>query len=222
MNQIPFSVYDFFGYLASGFVLVAAVDRSFDCGWLLGRSLDLASGILLVVAAYILGHVIASLSSFLLEWKVTRGWLGPPEEKLFGGEANRLRARLLPGYHRPLPEKTRERVLQRAEEKAGIGEPGRALFLHCHSVVKREQVVLARLNSFLYLYGFCRNVSAASLLAAPVLLVGGELWWALAATVVAAAMFQRYLKFFRHYTAEVFVSYAEVDDAAQDPLPERR
>lgn len=222
MNRIPFSVYDFFGYLASGFVLIAAADRSLGRGWLLGRSLDLVSGILLVAIAYVLGHVVASLSSFLLEWKVTRERLGPPEATLFGGETGTWRARLLPGYYRPLPETTRERVLEKAREKAGIGEPNRALFLHCHSLVKREQMVLERLNSFLNLYGFCRNVSAASVLAVPVLLAGGAWWWALVAAVVAVAMFQRYLKFFRHYTAEVFVSYAEVNDAAQDSFPERR
>jgi hypothetical protein len=166
--------------------------------------------------------VIASLSSSLLEWKLTRGGLGAPEVRLFSDGAGWWRARLLPGYHRPLPEETRQRVLKKAKEKAGIGEPGRALFLHCHSLVKREQVVLERLNSFLNLYGFCRNVSAASLLAVPILMAGREWWWALAAAVVAVVMFQRYLKFFRHYTTEVFVSYAEVEDAAKDPFPERR
>jgi hypothetical protein len=221
LNRIPFSVYDFFGYLASGFILVAAVDLSLDRGWLLGRSLELVSGILLVAIAYVLGHVIASLSSFLLEWSLTREVLGSPEERLFRDEKGTWRARLLPGYFRPLPQKTRGRVLEKAKEKAGIGEPDRALFLHCHSLVKREQAVLERLNAFLNLYGFCRNVSMASLLSVLFLLVGGEWWWALAAAVVALAMFHRYLKFFRHYTAEVFVSYAEVDDAAQDTLPER-
>jgi hypothetical protein len=111
-------------------------------------------------------------------------------------------------------------VLEKAKEKAGIGEPDRALFLHCHSLVKREQAVLERLNAFLNLYAFCRNVSMASLLSVPLLLVGGE-WWLALAAAVALAMFHRYLKFFRHYTADVFVSHAEVDDAAQDTLPER-
>lgn len=206
MNRIPFSVYDFFGYLAAGFVVLAAADRSFDRGWLFGRNLDLVSGLLLVVVAYVLGHLVASVSSFLLEQKMVRDTLRSPEETLFRGEAGTRWARLFPGYYRPLPEKTRERVLEKAVKRAGIHEAGRALFLHCHSVVKREQAVLERMNFFLNLYGFCRNVSAASFLAVPLLLVGQEYWWALAAVAVAFGMFHRYLKFFKHYTVEVFVS----------------
>ncbi len=137
MNRIPFSVYDFFGYLAAGFVVLAAADRSLDRGWLFGRDLDLVSGIFLVAVAYILGYLVASISSFLLEQKMVRDTLRSPEETLFRGEAGTQWVRLLPGYYRPLPEKTRGRVLEKAEERAGIHEAGRALFLHCHSVVKR-------------------------------------------------------------------------------------
>jgi hypothetical protein len=37
-----------------------------------------------------------------------------------------------------------------------------------------------------------------------------KLWWAVGALVGAVGMFYRYLKFFRHYTMEVFNSYAEL------------
>jgi hypothetical protein len=64
----------------------------------------------------------------------------------------------------------------------------------------------------------------ASLLAA-VVLVAGALWswhrgrddgaprlyWASIAIVVAVGMLYRYLKFFRHYTVEVFITYAELE-----------
>ena len=211
MNYIPFSIYDFFGYLAAGFAVLAAADHAFDGGWLLREDLSLVFGIFWIAVAYVLGHIVASFSSFLLEWNIARERLGPPEEVLFRKDAGTRWAWLFPGYFRPLPEKIRERVLERAKEKAGIDEPGRALFLHCHSVVKREQALLGRLNSFLNLYGFCRNVSAASLLVVPLLLAGGKPWWALASAALAFGMFHRYLKFFKHYTVEVFVSYAEVE-----------
>jgi hypothetical protein len=34
MNKIPFSVYDFFGYLAPGFLILAAADFARGGGWL--------------------------------------------------------------------------------------------------------------------------------------------------------------------------------------------
>ena len=35
--------------------------------------------------------------------------------------------------------------------------------------------------------------------------------WLLAAMIAAVGMFYRYLKFFKHYTMEVLVSYPEID-----------
>lgn len=78
--------------------------------------------------------------------------------------------------------------------------------------------MLDRLNAFLNLYGFSRNVSMAALLIVPMLIVGAltgdvapRLWAASGALVTAVAMFYRYLKFFRLYTVEVFVNYAEAE-----------
>lgn len=81
-----------------------------------------------------------------------------------------------------------------------------------------------RLDNFLNLYGFCRNICLALLLATVILLVGGtsepwrnggvgeHIWWAtVAAPVAAIGMFYRYLKFFRDFTIEVYRSYAEVE-----------
>ncbi|MGO9607062.1 MAG: hypothetical protein ACLQAT_27340 [Candidatus Binataceae bacterium] len=64
----------------------------------------------------------------------------------------------------------------------------------------------------------------ASLLAAIILFAGAlwswhsgqdnsapRLYWAGRAMVVAVGMLYRYLKFFRHYTVEVFVTYAELE-----------
>jgi hypothetical protein len=91
--------------------------------------------------------------------------------------------------------------------------------------VKRDQATLERLNSFLNLYGFCRNLSLALILAVPLLLYGAlrefdyktlqgingdRLAWAAVALVASIGMFYRYLKFFRHYTVEVFMTYAEL------------
>ncbi len=218
MDKIPFSIYDFFGYLASGFILLVAVDYAFDGGWLLTENLGVVFAVLWTVVAYIIGHMIANISGFLLERNMVRRVLLSPEETLFQEKQTTGWARIFPGFYQPFPKEIQSRILTKAREKADIEIPGRALFLHCHAIVKRDEATQARLNSFLNLYGFCRNVSMATLLAFFILLSGiflghlegREIWWAVAAAATAIGMFYRYLKFFRHYTTEVLVTYPEI------------
>ncbi len=222
MDRIPFTVYDFFAYLSTGFVLLASVDYAFDLRWLLGGELALVTGTFWVIAAYATGHIVANIAGHVIEGWLVRGVLGSPEEILFREREPGVRRFFLPGYHRPLPTQTRQRVLQRAEERGMPTEPGRALFFHCFEVIKGEAATLARLDDFRNLYGFCRNLCLGLLLATAVLLAGvvsdawraggieEHLWWAIVASPLAAVgLFYRYLKFYREYTVEVFRSYAE-------------
>lgn len=155
MNKIPFSIYDFFGYLSCGFLLLAAIDFTFNGGALLKQKLDGFATVIFfwIMLIYILGHLIANTASFLLESIMVRKVLGAPEQLLFHLHRRRRgwarMARIFPGYYLPLPAETRERVLAKAKDRAGIEEPGRGLFFHSHAIVKREQVTLDRLNNFL-------------------------------------------------------------------------
>ena len=219
--KIPFSVYDFFGYLAAGFLVLAAIDFSCNGGWLLKDTMAPVFVMVWTVVAYILGHLVAHLASALLEHAFLRRFLGSPEEHLFGAKKKTWKARLFPANFRPFPKATQDRILARV---ADVGGPtfGRALFFHCHAIVKHQPVTLERLNVFLARYGFCRNVSMAAALAALVLAFS-RVWcpsgapdlfpWLPAALLAAIGMLYRYLKFFRHYTTEVFTSYAEADNA---------
>lgn len=222
--KIPFSAYDFFGYLATGFLMLAAVDYALKAGWVLNQSFGLIASLIWLLMAYVIGHIVAHISSHLLESKLLRGILRSPEEHLFGQPMSKGWARLFPGLHTPLPKTTQERVLRRAK-KEGVPAPGEGFFLHCHPLANRDPATQERLSSFLNLYGFCRNLTMGCLLAVPVLLYGafrdahwpamegldrGRLFWALALLGASAGMFYRYLKFFRHYTVEVFVAYAEL------------
>jgi len=195
-----------------------------DGGWILTKDIGVVLGLFWITAAYIIGHIIANLSGYLLEAKLVRGLLHPPEETLLEEKEAKLRRRIFPGLYSSLPSETRARISQRAASRTGGLLTGRALFFHCHPIVKRDQSTLARLNTFLNIYGFCRNVCMASLLCTLILLVGyyldwkagstlrpAKLWWACAAAVCAVGMFYRYLKFFRQYTFEVFLTYAEID-----------
>lgn len=221
--KIPFSVYDFFAFLATGFVLLCAADHAFDVGWLTKDELPLGIILFLIVAGYVLGHIVANLSSFFLEHKFVRGMLKSPEETLFGEQAKGFWPFVFPIFFKPFPPETQRRVLDRARS-AGVEQPGRALFLHCFAIVKRDRTTAERLSTFLNVYGFCRNMCMASLVSAVLLIYAGlrdfdwktgtgfekdKFVWAGVAVLVAIGLFYRYLKFFKHYTEEVFRDYAE-------------
>ena len=233
--KIPFSVYDFFAYLATGFVLLCAADYAFDGGWL--QKKDVPPGMIgfFVVGGYILGHAVANVSSYFIEHKFLRGFLKSPEETLFKANAEGFWSYIFPIFYKPFPTETQQRVLAKARA-AGLDQPGRALFFHCFSIVKREKSTSERLATFLNIYGFCRNVCMASLIAATMLLYTAlwhgdrtagtgpdhaKLIWAGIALLVAIVLLYRYLKFFKHYTQEVFRDYAELplDGTLAPPTP---
>jgi hypothetical protein len=222
MDKVPFSIYDFFGYLSSGFVTLAGLAAAFVGSNDWQKTPGTTVALLLIVLAYTVGHIVANVSGYVLEAVFVREVLGTPTHNLFTERPLTGIRRLLPGYYRLLPKEQRDRVLTKARERAQIGSVGEGLFYHCFAVVKGEEVVLNRLNTFLNLYGFCRNVAMALLIVSPALVLGtivgsaqtGSLvspgWWAAAAVIGAVGLVYRYLKFFRHYGVEVFTSYAEV------------
>jgi hypothetical protein len=222
VDKLPFSVYDFFGYLSAGFLVMVAVTTAFVGEAPLRYSPNLIVGILLIMLAYICGQVVANISGFLLEGVVVAKLIKRPTPHLFGASNAGWRRKLFPGYCRALPTSTQERIRARARSLGLEDEAGWALFMHCHARVTAEPVTEERLDTFLNLYGFCRN-NCLALLAGAGLLLAGTLhrtaqtgvvspgWWAAAAGACSIGLFYRYLKFFRHYAVEVFASYAEGD-----------
>ena len=100
-----------------------------------------------------------------------------------------------------------------------MNENGEALFVHTFGEVKKDEKNMPRLNTFLNLYGFCRNISFTCLIVTLLLVIGNlalgtpdKFYWALAALVGAVGMFYRYLKFFRQYSYELLVTYAAQTD----------
>jgi hypothetical protein len=217
VNQLPFSVYDFFGNLASGVIVIVGITVAFIGYEPLRESSSLPVGIVLVIAAYILGHIVANLAGDLIERRFVAERLGRPTEILLGeAEVPARRRWLFAGHSTPLPQATRERVKARSP-----GLSGAALFFHCFAQVKGDEVVRERLSTFLNLYGFCRNMSLALVGVASCLLAGiligsadtgpvvGPVWWLAAGLGAAVGMLYRYLKFYRQYAVEVLISYAE-------------
>lgn len=221
MRGIPFSVYDFFGYLSAGVMTLAGASFAYRGVEAFSVDLNASQVVVAVIAAYLAGHVVAAVSGFLLERRLTRGLIGAPTYWLFRRDPITGWRRLLAAYHEPLPAATAHRVLSKAEAATGTDNPGEDLFYHCLGVVQGDEHVRDRLAVFLNLYGFARNASMAAFIGAA--LIGAAtvlndrvdrtvLWTgASVAVFVGGIMYLRYLKFYRHYSVTLFLSYAEVN-----------
>lgn len=229
---VKFSDYDIFGYLASGIVGLWVCDAMFGTQIVTIESWTVTHGAFAIIAAYVLGHGIAASATLILDRLLVRECLGNPTGILLadhsasrsrkGGKAFNWRKWVLSGYLEPLPSAVQQRVLERAKIAPDDQDKGEKAFYRAWPIIKRDPMPYARMESFLRLYGFCRNFSFISLAAAiafyfrpPVIptLQQGSLFPATCALLSAVVMFHRYLKFFRAYSAEVFTTYAEPEEA---------
>lgn len=217
MDKLPFSAYDFFGYLASGFLVVLAGSYIGGYEWITKDDIGVTTGLLLLTASYIVGQVLASPSAWLYERVLVGKVLGRPNEILFSDRKRWWRF-LFPGYFSALPAGTQTAIFERV--KGSTSQSGEALFLRAFGVVKLEESCMSRLSDFRNMYGFCRNVSFACLLIALSMTFKEWRMWEHGALIVAAyicaiGMFYRYLKFFRQYSYELFVSFIALPDRKQ-------
>ncbi len=221
MEKIPFTVYDFFAYLSSGAVWVLTADYVLGFGLLDRDKITPVLAVGLIIFAYVCGHIVAHFSSFILEQTVVARLLRRPNALLMGEQARmRLFRWIFPGYFRALPQATQLRVLAQAEAR-GVKSTGEALFLHAYPIVTASSVLQARLDDFRNQYGFARNMSFAFLTAAAAIVVAHHLGyhpvryrWALLSGIAGITLFYRYLKFFRQFSYELFLRYAELPRVA--------
>lgn len=215
-QKIPFTSYDFWAYLSAGFLLLFAIDSAADTKLLMRDSWTVVQGVVAVSVAYAVGQLVASLSSLVFERGLVGKVLGYPRDVLFDQPKAPLWLRvLLGGYFQPLPVATRTAALEKGE-KVGVKVPGEALFWPAYAYARQSPVVMARLDNFLNLYGFCRNTALVAFSDAAILYwsylqpngPSEHLLWARISVVVGVGMVMRYLKFYRLYANEVFTAYA--------------
>lgn len=224
---LRFSDYDVFAYIASGFAAIVAWDLVFATHFVVGAKWSVPDGIIVIVAAYIIGQILASPSSWLLEQRLVRRALGRPADVLIQGKPTSgwrggLARSVLADYYAPLDAATagRLRELMDAENI----QSGEALFWRVYPTIKAHAVAYARLEAFLKLYGFCRNLAFVALAAAVALGVSAAVAvvrsgsgaaasqhasWAVIALVIGLGMLHRYLKFHRLFAVEVLTTFAE-------------
>ena len=189
MKSIPFSFYDFFGYLAPGFLTLAVIDLVFLDKYLYKQDKSIvAFWVLLVGGAYLVGHVLALFCNSVYERLIVSKWLKKPATNLFLDREIGLEGKLFKNYFESLPEQIRKKILEKATREHleipklieaalpnkkitnkdltdDLKNDIRALYLHAHSRVKLNEVAMAQQDTFLKLYGFARNISFSSLVA---------------------------------------------------------
>ncbi len=223
MDKIPFSAYDFFGYVAPGMLVLAGLEWTIGYPHILNQDLKLFAIAVLVLAVYVAGHLMAGPAEAVLEdWFATKA-LGRPSENLFASKgAHPILARLFPSYFTPLQSAVQARVRERAR-RAGVEEIGEPLFLlvRFHEQTLANERLLTKLDTFVGRYGFARNMAFTCMLFATFLLgkvaVGrGALRDGTRAALLMTAgvlLLYRYLKFYRQYSFELFSNYGSYKES---------
>lgn len=216
MDKIPFDPYDFFGYLASGLLVLVGMQLVFGFPQLLGHELRLFDSAVALLAIYVAGQLVATPAKALLEDLIVTKILRQPCVNLFESRKPRIRGFLFPGFYKPLPDPIMKRILERTSNE-GNSSVGEALFLHVRyrpETLENENL-LKRLDAFLSKYGFARNLAFTSIAVGIALLSKGYLSgdhnvvrYAVTLLVAGVLLFYRYLKFFRQYSYELFNTYA--------------
>lgn len=222
-----FSDYDLLAHVPQGFLAFAATDYVFGTDIIIGRT-DWTAGyvILILILSYAAGHLIAGPSHFVLEKGLARNILGGSSANLLSHSKNAsFWAHIFPEYFQQAGYPTRTAVLA----KTGIAEPTpdrtEDAFWTAYRASRADQYTLGRLRTFLNLYGFCRNLAFLAGSTALILMVRlaatttpAEFWTLPGVGVVvfllisSFLMIQRYLKFYRLYTLEVFMFYSGTKD----------
>ncbi len=222
---MPFTSYDFWAYLSAGFLLLFAVDAVIGTKLVLRDSWSIVQSVVAISLAYVVGQLIASASAAVFEKVMVGKLFGYPRDTLFGkSKASKGVQRLLPGYFTTLPAVTQSAALEKGQ-KQGVGQPGEALFWVAFAYARQTPAVMSRLENFLNLYGFCRNMALVAFVDAALfywsyLQSNGpseHLLWSRLSFIVAIGMTLRYLKFFRLYANEVFTSFAYAKEPEKNP-----
>jgi len=220
---LRFSDYDVFAYIAAGLAAMLVCDFLIGSHWIIGANWGVSEGVAVVFGAYIAGHIVAWPAGWLIERILVGRILGRPSAVLLtDAKVSRIstwKRWLFPDYFTPLDDGLRARAKAKAGTSNDLPD---SFFWMAFADAKRDAATYARMETFLRLYGFCRNIAfvglTGGLLSIVAVLIGGargmtlptdrSLLWSLALLAGGAAALYRFLKFYRLYAVEVFVGYA--------------
>jgi len=219
IDKVPFDVYDFFGYLASGLLILLSMEMVLGFPHVLGQDLTVVDTAALILGAYVAGQCVAAPARLVLEDGLVDKVLKRPSVNLFRNKRPLVRRVLAPGYYQQLPEDRRKKVGDRAKDE-GVQGTGEELFLHVRysDEIRGNPTAMGRLDNFLAKYGFARNLGFTALLVGTAMLADSLLTdgpnpelsqYGVTALVAGLFLVNRYLKFFRQYSYEMFNTYAK-------------
>lgn len=220
-----FWAYDIFGYLLPGIVLltVSAVATAGPgaLGLESGTSpvIEIA-GFLLV--SYVVGHLIAALSSLLLERLLVSAWLKYPTDHLVFPSGQVVGWRKYWSYCRAYSSDFRETLLSKFELVFGkrTGDKHDLFWLVWEYVSLYHPVAYKRGTHFLELYGFARNLCMTLFLVT--LAPFCPSWsapttppiWIGAFLVASILLFLNYCKFLRRLNDEIYRAFVALLSAS--------
>ena len=205
----PLADYDFWGYLASGFVLAFGLGAALGVPPTPDLFRDPVAIAIMLAAAYTLGHANAAVSSWLLERRLVNGVMGAPVAVLIGEKRAPAALRMLAPSYKSLPSFTLAEI--KARLKVDALPSGEEVFQRAFHFARQFDDVRDRMDQFRNQFGFCRNATLAVLIAGAVGLEwaqGREVVWIVAVLATALLLMARYLKFYRLFAAEALNTFA--------------
>lgn len=223
MDKIPFSIYDFFGYLTPGALFLISIDYFLLKQQLIKSAAEnLITGFVSLILVYIIGHIISSVSCWCFEKIFVKKFLKPPSVTLFKDKRSIVKLKkLFSTYYNPLSKNVQDNIIKKLgiESETSEDEKYNAMFQLAFSRVKIHEPSMLSLNNFLYLYGFARSVSLVCLVMVLILFVSSVFykisicpWWIVGFIFAFIMMFFRYLKFYRYYDRDMFLSYLSLPE----------
>lgn len=220
MEKLPFDPYDFFGYVASGLVLVALGQLCFGIPKVFGVDLKPFDMAVTILAVYIAGQVVAGPAKLIFEDVLVHKIIGSPTGTLLSHKKRLLVRIIFPGYCRPLPVYIRDRVHRKLATLSPPPTEAEGIFLAIRYSpdVLSDEALMVKIDKFRDRYGFNRNVSFSLLIASIVLetmkhISGNHILgdYAAIACIVGILLLYRFLKFYRQYSFELLNVYACLD-----------
>ena len=224
-NWFPFTDYDFYAYLTAGMIVLFSLDYGINDGTIMLReSWPFIQIVFVIAMAYVVGHLVAGLASVILEQWVIHRLLRSPVAVMMGLGKPRfcetiIRHFFVGRYYEPQSENMRSIIFESVAKALGreqedIDNP-EDVFQVAFPVARAVPDCAKRMDEFLRLYGFARNVALSGVVGAAAMIyratAAGEdtlYWWAGVIVVLSISMFGRFLKFYAAYGAEVLRTYA--------------
>jgi len=217
MKELPFDPYDFFGYIASGLVIVVLLQITLGFPKVIGAELKPFDIAVTVLGVYIAGQIIAGPAKFALEDFFVHWLLGNPTKNLLRANTPKFGKWVFPGFYKPLPASIRARIAAKVNSMGLPEHDSEGLFLRVRfsPEILCNEALMGRINKFRDLFGFSRNVSFSLIIAALCLFGAGRIkgdlsliHYGLIALIAGVLLLYRFLKFYRLYSYELLNTFA--------------